>query len=312
MQNLKKQYYKLKLKNTSKNNVWRVDNELMYEEVKDPRESCKELLYKNIKINDKSELAEAFCDYFVNVASEPTRDLPKVKTVYNLRIRSRLNNFVPTTKAEVRKIINGPKLSCTIFVDGLSSKIIKYFVDNLVDPITKLVNLSMSQGVVPDEFKIAKVCAVFQTGNRSLPDNYRPISVVSAFSKILEAVVKNRLVNFLQEHNVLFKNQFGFRKNTGTLNAVVDVLFEIEKSRENKKGRGNFYRLKKGIDTVDHALLKFKMFQLGISGVALNWFCSYLEDRKLFVQIEDSASDLRTLNIGVPQGFILGPVLFLI
>jgi len=170
----------------------------------------------------------------VNVASELTRDLPKVKSDYNLRIRSRLNDFVPTTKAQVRKIINGLKLSCTIIVDGLSSKIIKYCVDNLVDPITELVNLSMSQGVVPDECKIEKVCAVYKTGNRSIPNTYRPISVVCAFSKILEAVVRNRLLNFLQEHYVLFKNQFGFRKNTGTLNAVVDMLIQIEKKKQRK------------------------------------------------------------------------------
>ena len=163
-------------------------------------------------------------------------------------------------------------------------------------------------GWLPLQFKIAKVIPIFKSVDKASMDNYRPISLLSAFSKILEKIVASRLLIFLNENDILSKWQFGFRGGHSTSHPMVHFINKVTESLNNKKHTiGIFCDLKKAFDTCDPNILLLKLKKYGIQGTELNWFKSYLSDRKQFVNIKNSSSPLLEIKLGVPQGSILGP-----
>jgi hypothetical protein len=158
--------------------------------------------------------------------------------------------------------------------------------------------------------KIAKVIPVFKSGCVNDINNYRPISLLCTFSKILEKIVANRLTNYLNVNNLISPNQFGFRSKHSTVHPMLSLVNAAAKALNQKKlFLVLFCDLRKAFDTCDIPILLKK---LGIAGTELAWFQSYLSNRSQFVAIEDSVSDLLFILFGVPQGSILGPLLFLI
>jgi hypothetical protein len=144
-------------------------------------------------------------------------------------------------------------------------------------------------------------------------DNYRPISLLSCFSKILEKIVANRVMNYLNWNNIISNNQFGFRKKHSTSQPLLHFLNETAKALSNKKHvAAVFCDLRKAFDCCNHDILISKLKKYGFEGNAISWFSSYLSDRKQFVHIDDTSSNLINISIGVPQGSILGPLLFLV
>lgn len=169
------------------------------------------------------------------------------------------------------------------------------------------------EGVVPDLLKIAKVIPVFKSGDEKVIMNYRPISILPVFSKIFEKVVFNRLQNYLDKNNILHHNQFGFRPNLSTSLALLQLTDEISKASDDGKITiGIFVDLAKAFDTVDHKILLKKLNHYGIRGTALNWFESYLLNRVQYVMVNRAKSRSANVICGVPQGSILGPILFLL
>ena len=176
----------------------------------------------------------------------------------------------------------------------------------------KLFDSSLSLGIFPDSMKIVKVTQVFKAGKKELVLNYRPISVLPCFSKILEKIMYNRVYRYLTENNLLFQ-QFGFREGHSTSHATVNLVNNIYNSfNENKFTLGVFIDLSKAFDTVNHNILLNKLSLYGIKNNSLKWFSSYLSDRKQYVQT--SVFKTTNLNVvcGVPQGSILGPLLFIL
>jgi len=196
---------------------------------------------------------------------------------------------------------------------GLSMCTLKRLVPALIEPLYSIIFKSFEQGIFPSQLKIAKIVPIFKGGDKSSPDNYRPISLLPNFSKIIEKVMCNRLTHYLESNNLLCMEQFGFRKSHSTLHPLVHFLNNVAESKnKNKHTLAIFCDLRKAFDCVDHKILLKKLQNLGVQGIELEWFRNYLSNRKQFVTLNGENSTLLSILLGVPQGSILGPLLFLI
>ena len=192
-------------------------------------------------------------------------------------------------------------------------RLLKIAADLVVIPLCHIINISFSTGVFPDILKVAKVIPLHKGGSTQEVNNFRPISLLSIFDKILEKLMHKRLYTFLEEHDILFKNQFGFRKRSSTGHSLIEISEEIKESIDNGKyGCGIFIDLKKAFDTVNHNILLMKLEHYGLRGPLLKWFETYLTGRKQFVYYNGVSSDIVSISCGVPQGSVLGPLLFLL
>ena len=154
---------------------------------------------------------------------------------------------------------------------------------------------------------------LFKAGCEESIGNYRPISLLSTFSKIYEKVFYNRLLNFLKNQNILYLSQFGFRENHSSYMAILTLLDQIIKAIDNNKfAIGIFIDFAKAFDTVNHQILLSKLYHYSVRGIAHKWITSYLTNRKQYCTFQSTKSDFTTLNCGVPQGSIMEPLLFLV
>lgn len=217
----------------------------------------------------------------------------------------------PTDPYEVRNIILQLKTDSSPGPDRFTASLFKKSIDSFLAPLSHIINISLNTGIFPDCWKMAAVTPIFKNGSKNLPDNYRPIALLSVTSKILERIVNNRLVSFLQKHNLISDRQFGFRRGRSTEDATSLLVNQVSNYVENDECCiAVFLDLAKAFDTVSVGLLLKKMESHGIRGVAHDWFRSYLSNRKQFVKVGSHLSEPLPINFGVPQGSILGPTLF--
>ena len=199
-------------------------------------------------------------------------------------------------------------------IDVFETSLIKFVKDEIMEALVIIFNKLFSEGQFPNMLKLAKVIPVFKEGEANSPDNYRPISLLSIFDKLLEKVMYKRISCFLSKHKILYKFQFDFRKDHATTHALIDVMDCICKSlNEGKFVIGIFIDLKKAFYPVKHDILLDKLKHYGIRGITLKWFKSYSEDRKQFTTTNHTESSTYNLmDFRVPQGSVLEPLLFLI
>jgi hypothetical protein len=221
-------------------------------------------------------------------------------------------NFDNIAPGQVLEIIKSFQNKSSLDLDGLSLKFIKYIAYEISGPLAFIFNQSLTQGVYPEKLKMSRIVPIFKAGDKILCDNYRPISLVSSLSKILEKIVAIKLTNFLEINQLLYKHQYGFQKNKSTEQNLLHVINYIG----NAINGGNycigvFIDLKKAFDVCSHDILLTKLNKLGIKNIPLNWFSSYLSGRKQTVEVNGRLSDSRNIDISVLQGTILGPILFL-
>ena len=217
------------------------------------------------------------------------------------------------TDDELKEVLRSLKPNKSPGYDNISSNVVNEISDIFFTPLKYIFNLSLQQGIFPENLKIAKVSPVYKKDEEFLPTNYRPISVLPCFSKLLERIMYNRLFKRLSENSTLYKKQFGFQTSHSTEHAILLLVNQLCQSfDESKFTLGIFIDLSKAFDTVDHKILTKKLELYGIKDCNLRRFESYLSNRKQFITYGDKQTNIETITCGVPQGSILGPLLFLI
>ena len=269
-------------------------------------------------VDHPPSMANIFNNYFTNVGLSLNNAVPP--EVLKLPFETFLgpanpNSFFcsPIILTEILDIIAKLKPSKSVVSDCFSSSLIKICCTQIVNPLHYIFNLSFQTGIFPDYLKLSRVTPIFKKGSHADVSNYRPISITNPISKILERLMFNRMVSFVERFQILYDFQFGFRKHYSTSIAVLDLVNMIQK--ENFEGNyvlGIFLDFQKAFDTIDLEILLKKIGHYGFRGCCLNWFRSYLINRSQFTSINSCNSSTNTINCGIPQGTVLGPLLFLL
>ena len=195
----------------------------------------------------------------------------------------------------------------------IGPRLLKLAAPFIADEVTYICNHSISNSIFPSKWKEAKVAPLHKNGPREEVNNYRPISILPVLSKVLEKHVHESLSDYLHQHKLLHKTQFGFRAQHSCETALVNMIDLWLNAIDNGQMIGVvLVDFKKAFDLVDHQILINKLEMYGIKDQALSWFKTYLTNRKQQVTINNSKSDFKHISCGVPQGSILGPLLFLL
>ena len=311
-----REYYSNKLLKVTLNirNTWKVINSIINNSPS--RDKINNLKLDNLLLTDRKDIVHELNKYFVNIGPNLSNCIPSSVNQFDYYLNSpniKSMALIPTDEYEIIKIINKLKQTSSSGVDDIPSTVIKCAAKSIAKALALMINNSMNFGIFPSPLKIAKITPIFKGGSSILMTNYRPISILPVLSKIYEKVIATRLNSFLEKNKIKNDKQFGFRKNHSTALALTKFMEYITEKLDN----GNlvlsvFVDLSKAFDTIDHKILIKKLFNYGIRGTALKLFEDYLTNRYQCVAIGDNISSLLQITCGVPQGSILGPVLFIL
>lgn len=228
-------------------------------------------------------------------------------------IEDGLHSFTAVSPEEIERCLMSVDPNKATGSDSIPGLILKQCAGILTPCLSHLINISLRSGVVPRHFKISHVSPLFKGGDPSSPKNYRPVSLLPIMSRILEYVVKQQLTAYLNAESLLPASQFAYRKSHSTEDAVTLAVNRwLIAQSERKYTAVVFVDMSKAFDRVQHERLISELFSLGISGPVLQWFTSYLSDRFQQVRVEGNLSELVPCSRGVPQGSVLGPLLFVL
>ena len=274
---------------------------------------------ENRKITDKKDIANEFNSFFSTIGQKladeiDSNNLPPISS-YLGNTPTSVFSFIHTTPDRVQKILQNmePKLSSG--VDGITSELLKHLTDDISYALSTAINSSIKSGIFPSKLKIARVIPLFKNKGKIWHfENWRPVSLLPAIFKIYEREFYNQIIEYFEANSLLCENQFGFRKNRSTEDAVL-VFQDLAKDMLNKRQTpfAVFMDLSKAFDTIDHNILLEKLKFYGFSPDALKLMKSYLSDRRQYVDTgEGIISEVMSVWVGIPQGSILGPLCFLI
>lgn len=257
---------------------------------------------------------DALNDYFTSVflqAPSPVANqkltLPNDAFVRDSMVLS------PITLDELQHAVSSLSNSSSIGADGMNPIAVKNNFDLLSNQLLYIYNLSFEQGIFPDLLKAAVVTPIFKSGSHNEPNSYRPISILTMFSKLLEKLFYKRLISFVDRHSLLNNFQFGFRENKSTSLAHAHVISSLlDKYKKGTKTVFALLDLRKAFDLINHEILLHKLSSLGIRGPSFKWISNYLTNRSQKTKVNCGLSVSKPALAGVPQGSILGPLLFII
>ena len=212
---------------------------------------------------------------------------------------------------ELKNVINKINVRKSIGPDELDPRVIKNCQEQISKPLSIIINNIFETGDIPDELKIGKIIPIYKNKEKDLPKNYRPITVLSVFTKIFEKILYNRLSNFMEKNKIINKKQYGFRNNYNTEKALCDSINKIKWQLD----KGNivmvtYFDLTKAFDVINRDILTQKLQYYGIRGTSLKLMKNYLNNRQQYVQIGQTKSDILINEWGVPQGSNMGPMLY--
>jgi hypothetical protein len=293
-------------------NTWRLIGEALNNQK--PQQKVEKIQTTNGVSASPQKIAEEFNKFFVEAGVKIAKALPPTTTTVEEFLPPPTNHtlqFRTISQAEVVSTMRAMESKSSIDSEGISIKLLKSIAIEISKPLTIIFNKSIQTGKFPSELKTSRVVPIFKGGDPTTCDNYRPIALLSSLSKTLEKIVANRLSDHLSSHHLLYHGQFGFQRMRNTEQNLIRVVNYISESLNNKEYCiGLFLDLKKAFDVCSHEILLKKLKNMGVGGLEAKWFESYLEGRKQFVEVGAARSCIRSLNISVIQGSILGPILF--
>ena len=268
---------------------------------------------------DSDFVANKFNRYFCNIAEKLVDKLPlrtyredRVQDYYKEKgIERNSFKFNVVEQLEVENMLRSLDISKSAGEDKISGKFLRDAAEVISSPLTYIMNLSLKSATVPDDFKLARVLPIYKNGNRNYEGNYRPVSILPVASKVLEKIVYNQMHKYLEQNNLIYAFQSGFRSAHSTDTALTFLADKLRANMDEGLYTGMvLIDLQKAFDTVDYTILTTKLNAIGIYDSAGSWFKSYLTGRKQVVKINGRLSTAGNITCGVPQGSILGPLLF--
>ena len=260
--------------------------------------------------NNEEDIPTFINNYFSTIGPRLAESMNEPWVYHGEHPDSELPNIV-TNIEEVIKLVKDIDKSKTSAIENLSSRIVKDAFEAIPGYLTKLFNTSLSKGIVPESWKSAKVIPLKKEGNNPDVNNLRPISLLPLQIKLLEKIIHNRLMEYLDLNFLLDSKQGGFRPNHSTIDTIVKFTEDIYKNLNNGQTTIAVYiDLRKAFDTVNHKILLKKLEHFGIRGTNFTWFQNYLKNRTQCTLANNICSPMSKVNCGVPQGSVLGPLLF--
>ena len=272
------------------------------------------------EIVSKQEISNAMNEYFCSVGKDLASKIedapnPMLTGEYNLNPDNRRFNFRPIVVQDIRDAMGKIKTSKSLGSDNISSYFLKLATSYIENALVFMFNTSLETSQFPDSWKNARITPIFKEGDKTERSNYRPISVLPVISRLFEKLVFNQLYDYLVRNKLIHPGQSGFLKLHSTLTCLLKNTDDWYSGLDTGQMVGTvFIDLKKAFDTVDHGLLCKKLEHYGVQQRELSWFQSYLLNRKQFCRVGGVDSDIGEVEVevGVPQGSCLGPLLFLI
>lgn len=313
----KNNYFKKAVnKDKSTKNMWNVVNSLTSNTIK--TNTIKQIKNPNTGslTSDNKQIADIFNNHYANIGQSMAAKIKNSSgnTSYETRYSNPNSIFLsPTDDNEIKKNIHELKPKKSPGKDGITGEMLKSCSKTVISPLTLLINKVIETGQYPTALKSAIIKPLFKSGDKNLPENYRPISLISVIAKIVEKVLNERLQNFIKKYKLISDKQYGFQEGKSTQDAIINLTQEIYQGLdEGKPSLCVFIDLAKAFDTVNHEQLLETLHNMGIRGKAYEIFRNYLANRPQYVRIGNRLSEVQMVGCGVPQGTVLGPVLFTI